>query len=424
MKISHKSPVAIFFFTICIVYFLINTIYVCLNVRSKAMDDNEFYMILPSTSSLDVYPYNNASHYTVALQNPITLHGKWEIGVLEVNLPYPKYNLSPEDGIRYMAVDEAAEHGPSYRQELDFQKLGTNYYRPRLVGTNWSFYDDERHVTYEKLLSYHTQESVNTYKLTLWSYSEFKIYFDVIDDSKKMGFVALEIPSWMINVEKHSPLWIIETNSFTITEEDLISFRVYFTPKVNPLEIEKYIYIGEYKVVEDLQHLIGIISSYFHDIVYKLHAMNNKKLVFEFRGKLREIEFLGNLAQILGCRKSKYRIHEDRIPSFTHIFNPEDMPVLKSILLPQVYIHTNISEPVRIGEKDLSIVASIYFSGIHQKLGHGETITYTIHEPMYIPVTQTTLSSIDIVVKSPNGFIVPVIVGKSMSILVHLRRKH
>ena len=40
-----------------------------------------FYLILPSESSKDLFPENNASEYSVRLPHWIHLKGNWEIGL-------------------------------------------------------------------------------------------------------------------------------------------------------------------------------------------------------------------------------------------------------------------------------------------------------------------------------------------------------
>ena len=47
----------------------------------------DFYHVLPSNTSPDYYPNNNASQYSTPLNNPYVLNGNWEVGVIDVTFP-------------------------------------------------------------------------------------------------------------------------------------------------------------------------------------------------------------------------------------------------------------------------------------------------------------------------------------------------
>ena len=49
---------------------------------------NEFYITLPSNSSLDIFPENRTNSYRVKLAQPVSLPGKWEVGLAEIQYPH------------------------------------------------------------------------------------------------------------------------------------------------------------------------------------------------------------------------------------------------------------------------------------------------------------------------------------------------
>ena len=55
---------------------------------------NEFYLTLPSNSSMDVYPTNTKTDFKTKLPNRIELDGKWEVGLVEIQYPHSWYNLA------------------------------------------------------------------------------------------------------------------------------------------------------------------------------------------------------------------------------------------------------------------------------------------------------------------------------------------
>ena len=55
----------------------------------------EFYLILPSNSSMSYYPGN-----TTRLPNPISLTGDWEVGLVEIQYPHNRFNVPSEESAR------------------------------------------------------------------------------------------------------------------------------------------------------------------------------------------------------------------------------------------------------------------------------------------------------------------------------------
>ncbi|GIY01470.1 hypothetical protein CDAR_196631 [Caerostris darwini] len=53
-----------------------------------------FYLTLPSDSSLHYFPNNKISSFVTQLPSPITLDGKWEVGLAEIIYPHTWYNIN------------------------------------------------------------------------------------------------------------------------------------------------------------------------------------------------------------------------------------------------------------------------------------------------------------------------------------------
>ena len=55
---------------------------------------SQFYVILPSTSSSQLFPDNKLSSFTTNLHTPLRLNGDWEVALVEINYPRTWYNVS------------------------------------------------------------------------------------------------------------------------------------------------------------------------------------------------------------------------------------------------------------------------------------------------------------------------------------------
>ena len=56
-----------------------------------------FYMTLPSNSSMNYYPENTVTKYKTHLAQPISLDGEWEVGLFEIEYHRTWYNVEEKD---------------------------------------------------------------------------------------------------------------------------------------------------------------------------------------------------------------------------------------------------------------------------------------------------------------------------------------
>ena len=59
----------------------------------KIMND-EFYMTLPSDSSMTLFPENKSSSWTTSINPPLTLEGQWTVGLSEIHMPRKWNNVT------------------------------------------------------------------------------------------------------------------------------------------------------------------------------------------------------------------------------------------------------------------------------------------------------------------------------------------
>lgn len=88
-----------------------------------------FYLTLPSNSSMLFYPSNTVTHFTTRLENPISLTGDWEVGLVELQYPHSWSNLERNEGrISYTHVkfSETEEILPGSLHRTT--RLPTGYY--------------------------------------------------------------------------------------------------------------------------------------------------------------------------------------------------------------------------------------------------------------------------------------------------------
>lgn len=61
------------------------------------MEEDYFYVTLPSNSSMNQYPKNTVTHFTTRLNKSINLEGDWEVGLAEIVYPQSWYTVRQLD---------------------------------------------------------------------------------------------------------------------------------------------------------------------------------------------------------------------------------------------------------------------------------------------------------------------------------------
>jgi len=63
------------------------------------MRGEEFYIVLPSNSSMLYFPENKTTQFTTELPQRIDLHGRWEVALTEIQFPCSFLHIRPGEGL-------------------------------------------------------------------------------------------------------------------------------------------------------------------------------------------------------------------------------------------------------------------------------------------------------------------------------------
>ena len=81
---------------------------------------SDFYLVLPSNSSMDIHPNNTLAQYITNLPRRISLHGDWECGLTEIHYPHDWYNVRNTRMV--------VEHEASTRMVVEHEASTRNVY--------------------------------------------------------------------------------------------------------------------------------------------------------------------------------------------------------------------------------------------------------------------------------------------------------
>ena len=71
------------------------------------MEEDGFYITLPSNTSLDLFPENTSASFMVRLFKPLDLRGEWEVGLAEIQYPHTWYTIPQAQ--KFIVYNEGGE---------------------------------------------------------------------------------------------------------------------------------------------------------------------------------------------------------------------------------------------------------------------------------------------------------------------------
>lgn len=101
---------------------------------------SEFYMTLLSNSSMNIYPENKTSTFTVQIPRPVRLEGDWDVALAEIQYPYSFFTLQEgENKIEIRTHSATTEFVDSKGKKIPPTAWSTLQITP-------GFYDDVKEI--------------------------------------------------------------------------------------------------------------------------------------------------------------------------------------------------------------------------------------------------------------------------------------
>lgn len=87
--------------------------------------NDDFYVVLPSSSSKFVFPDNVATHFTTQLPQNFCLHGDWCVGLTEIQIPHTFQHISVDESEGIVCIRTSKRSGANdLRPEMDKETFG------------------------------------------------------------------------------------------------------------------------------------------------------------------------------------------------------------------------------------------------------------------------------------------------------------
>ena len=414
---------------------------------------DNFYVFLPSNSSMDVFPKNKQSQYCTQLAAPIQLDGSWEVGLAEIHIPAMWQNVTKSNNtfmLKYTKSIPATVKHTLIKQNpgfFDFKMIFNRNYATQfnyltllqefiqdsesdfLRKDKWNNalslkFDLAGYVVYATLTlkkgfsmfinSGKNNESVETIKNKIFMSST------LLTDTLMTGPLTIDFGE-IDNDEVHK----IMPHNIYITNDDEKPV-VIETEKLESREIEKNqevsISVGCYKTRLDLINALNsaVKTTCQDKLSFSLNE-NNRLKVWCINAKKFNIRFNKNnknLATMLGLDWKRYS-ESDIIPTAAatheHIFKyPID---LKNDVY-GMYIYSDIITQQFVGDRFANLLRVVpVISSITEELN-----VNIFSAPHYLDLSRNYINNIYIELKSAAGDFV-IFEGGCVLCLLHFRKK-
>ena len=118
---------------------------------------SQFYLTLPSNSSMEYYPENTVANFETRLTNLISLEGDWDVALYEIQYKRMWYTINYEDThITYQyklpPIASFIPEGPNKPRELALLNIPQGYYNSidEIVKTLNTIFENSKTIREEK----------------------------------------------------------------------------------------------------------------------------------------------------------------------------------------------------------------------------------------------------------------------------------
>ena len=407
---------------------------VCVSVHSFGMSTDEgdnggggdFYMVLPSNACGETHPDNTASKYFVSWKNPIELREpqKWTVALIEANMEYPKFALVKGHSIYYRGSRLVDIPQCEQRLKIKFSEdqKTISYEHVSDASKNWVFPWQEG----IKLIHFRRPEvrvrksagnlRVERYVIELTSPFPFEAAFRVDESNPRQIWQSAQ------------PMQAQEGKGYILISDDLyykvtqpegreIGYSVKFKPHKSPWEEE--VAVEKTATAKDVFALCRLVKHDFAQIIDNCSIQSDGSVMMLFKKGVHSVEFRNGLHKVLGFAKIRYDFKNDDIQNALYA---EQHPQL-NLGIQYVYIYSSLTAPINVGGVLVPLLRSVCLAGKHAELSHGQMINHVMEHPMYIPLAQTIINSVEIDIRSNSGELIPFGEGAVTTLTLHFKKR-
>ena len=395
------------------------------------MKHEDFYLVLPSNSSPLTQPKNTAADYIVDWENPIELdpNSKWKVALSELSYIYSPITISSHYSIRYGKV-------------IQHEKIFTTTIRVRVAYPE-QVEGLETDTPFDLIIEF-TEEDRSIYDVnfTITLNSDFDclelncdrlFIIKCLDDEN-----VFQLPTEYL-AENYG--WTYRLAGTKKLKGDL--FKDYATEGAT-LEYSTRLKVYGYTYEDSIETFTFPNDVFFNTVkdfvdylkskcanIFKDVSLVSKQNVLKLKlvNTIYSITFLGGLNFALGF--SNYKFDDDDGRLREKMRNPLltlDSTTLSGDFPPQLYrgvqnmyIYASICQPIFVGHSSVPLLKNVFVDIPVNDKGLGSVRNYIAYNPMYIPVSTTSIDHIEINIRNDAGQLISFPKAAITSLTLHFR---
>ena len=384
------------------------------------MAEEDFYIVLPSNSCPLIHPDNHASKYIVTFQDIINLKftDGWKVAVTEVDYNFIFRTLDTSHGIKYRAkghFELPVNFDIHFDYDLGEQGLKIDFpkdFAPKSLYGSYDTYESLQYTFEEKLVDYGKGSVSNARYLIFYNKKQrFKLTLGNPDVS---GFTGANHSVYNSHYDDHWGHMVKFERGFVFTIKSFL-VRATVTFITEHFDLSKQITVPETQRFTDNDKLLNYIEQLTKGTLFEELRYNDKGfLTLVPRNEIAELEFLHGLNKVLGFTKTKIKVESG---SLTATSLPRLNRGIKNML-----VYASVAAPIQVGNVRAPLLKHILLPAEIEKnelTGHRNL---TLQNPMYVPVSQTTVGHIEINIRSDSGEFIPFIEGSITTLVLHFKK--
>jgi len=356
----------------------------------------EFYLVLPSNACQSIHPDNKANKFYVSLNEAINLHGSgWMVALTEIHFNNRILTLTTNHGVEYKQfVDET-------QYEMDFYLKWRGYFESTWPGNSPipqnkppdRYILSAFHLGLNNVISFHNP------------HQRFKVTFESMDSANKLGFTESEVSSdYDPNTNAHV---IIAKQAHGMRHDEkyktLVKLTYYYPPHA---ESKQYFFPDNISCIHNNQLLNYIkekLSFLFDNVEYK-----RDRIIMKVNSNdITEVKFLNGLNIILGIYDEVHQA--ETIEGY--------LPLTLDGGINKMFVFGNMCKPIHVGDARVRLLKLV--SAQSGKQGY-QNITF--NNPMYVPVCEQSINSVEITICTDSGDLLPFLPGSVTTVTLHFKK--
>jgi hypothetical protein len=364
------------------------------NSDTTNINDN-FYMLLPSNGCPHTQPDNNASSYIIDWETPISLKGKWEVGLTEFSIVNIPKITDEKVSIEYSIIQKVREvvFITVTDQTITQSTLTTKNIAVSVLPDGHVRFDSQK--------------------------APFTLIFDSLTDAKNLGFLDTVIKSTTKNIITQYKADIAKLYNgliqFLPREVAMRNQPIRFFFEVEFTDLERNdgdIIFKEPLTFPSTELLCAFFRNHCRKIFEEFGVDQNGLIEFRLKQNINLIKFSSPLKRLLGLDRSIFSNQRGTV------YSAESKPsIQKAFNL--MFIYSSLIEPIMVGGVFVPLLRSIWLESTYN---YGDIVHKDLKNKMYLPISSTSINNIEIEVRNDAGELIPFPYGSKTNLTLHFRR--